>query len=136
MSNVDAVLALFRSISDEDLDAVGEHFAADAEWEEVPLGLTYRGPAGWRENVEYWQDGFSDGKARVVKVIDAGDTVVVEYVGSGMNTGTLPTPQGPLPPTGRHIEAQIVDVWEFEHGKIVRGRAYVGGLLAQMNRPD
>jgi ketosteroid isomerase-like protein len=135
MSNVDAVLALFRSIGDEDLDAVGEHFADDAEWEEVPLGLRYRGPAGWRENVEYWQDGFTDGKAEVVNVIDAGDTVVVEYVGSGLNDGTLPTPQGPLPPTGRHIEARIVDVWEFEDGKIVRGRAYVGGLLAQMNRP-
>jgi ketosteroid isomerase-like protein len=135
MSNVDAVLELFRSISDEDLDAVGKHFADDAEWEEVPLGLTYRGPTGWRKNVEYWQDGFTDGKADVVKVIDAGDTVVVEYIGSGMNTGTLPTPQGPLPPTGRHIEAQIVDVWEFEDGKIKRGRAYVGGLLTQMNRP-
>ena len=66
MSNVDAVLALFRSIGDQDLDAVGEHFADDAEWEEVPIGLTYRGPAGWRKNVEYWQDGFTDGKAEVV----------------------------------------------------------------------
>ena len=136
MSNVDLALALFRSISDDDLDAVAAHFADDAEWVELPLGKVYRGPEGWRENVEYWREGFTDGKAEVVKVLDAGDTAVVDYVGSGMNTGTLPPRQGPPPPTGRHIEAQSVDVWEFEDGKIKRGRAYVGGLLAQMNRPN
>jgi ketosteroid isomerase-like protein len=135
MSNVDAALALFRSIGDDDLDSVAAHFADDAEWVEVPLGLTYRGPAGWRENVEYWRDGFTAGRAEVTNVIDGGDTVVVEYVGSGLNNGTLTTPQGELVPTGKHIEAHIVDVWEFEDGKIKRGRSYVGGLTAQMNRP-
>ena len=136
MSNVDSVLALFKSISDDDLDSVAAAFADDAEWVEVPLGLTYRGPAGWRANVEYWRDGFTDGRAEVTNVIDGGDTVVVEYLGSGLNTGTLQTPQGELAPTGKHVEALIVDVWEFEDGKIKRGRSYVGGLVAQLNRPS
>ena len=135
MSNADAVRALFESIADDQLESVASHFADDAEWVELPLGLTYRGPEGWRENVEYWRDGFTDGKAEMTRVIDAGETVIVEYVGSGVNTGTLRTPQGDLEPTGRHIEAHILDVWEFEDGKIKRGRSYVGGLLAQMNRP-
>ncbi len=135
MSNVEAALALFQSISDDDLDAVAEHFAEDAEWTEVPLGLVYRGPAGWRENVVYWRDGFTDGKAEVTNVIDGGDTVVVEYLGSGLNDRPLTTPQGVIPPTGRRIEAHIVDVWEFEDGKIKRGRSYVGGLVEQMRRP-
>jgi ketosteroid isomerase-like protein len=135
MSNVETALALFQSISDDELDAVAAHFADDAEWVEIPLGLTYRGPAGWRQNVEYWRDGFTDGKAEVTHVIDGGDTVVIEYTGSGLNDRTLTSPLGVHPPTGRHIEAGIVDVWEFEDGKIKRGRAYVGGLVAQMNRP-
>ncbi len=135
MSNVEIALALFKSIDDDDLDSVATHFADDAEWVELPLGLTYRGPAGWRENVEYWRGGFVNGRAEVVNVVDGGDTVVVEYVGSGDNTGALTTPQGALPPTERHIEATIVDVWEFENGKIKRGRSYVGGLVAAMNRP-
>ena len=135
MSNVDTALALFQSISEDDLDAVAAHFADDAEWVELPLGLAYRGPAGWRKNVEYWRDGFTDGKAEVTNVIDAGDTVVIEYVGSGLNDRPLQTPQGELPPAGRYVEAGIVDVWEFEAGKIVRGRTYVGGLVAAMTRP-
>ena len=101
MSNVDTALALFQSISDDDLDAVAAHFADDAEWVELPLGKIYRGPAGWRENVEYWREGFTDGKAEVTNVVDGGDTVVVEYLGSGLNDRPLPTPQGELPPTGR-----------------------------------
>jgi len=136
MTNVDTALALFQSISDDDLDAVAAHFADDAEWVELPLGKIYRGPAGWRENVEYWREGFTDGKAEVTNVVDGGDTVIVEYLGSGLNDKALPTPQGELPLTLRRIEAAIVDVWEFAGGRIVRGRSYVGGLTAQMNRPS
>jgi ketosteroid isomerase-like protein len=135
MSNVDVALALFTSIAEDDLDAVAACFAEHAEWVELPLGKTYRGPAGWRENVEYWREGFTDGKAEVTNVVDGGDTVIVEYTGSGLNDRPLPTPQGVVPPSGRRIEAAIVDVWEFEDGKIVRGRSYVGGLVAEMLTP-
>jgi ketosteroid isomerase-like protein len=132
MNNVDVALSLFRSITEDDLDAVASHFAPDAEWTEIPLGLTYRGPAGWRENVEYWRASMDDGAAEVTNVIDGGDQVVIEYTGRGTNTRPTMTPDGEIPPTGTHLVAQFVDVWEFENGKIVRGRAYVGGILAAM----
>jgi ketosteroid isomerase-like protein len=135
MRNTEIALALFRSIKDDDLDSVADHFAHDAAWTELPLGVTYHGPSGWRKNVEYWREAFVNGRAEVSNVIDAGDTVVVEYVGSGQHTGTLATPDGPLPPTARCIRAHIVDVWEFEDGKIKRGRSYVGGLVAGMTGP-
>jgi ketosteroid isomerase-like protein len=133
MRNVDIALALFQSITEDELDAVSSHFAVDAEWTEIPLGLTYRGPAGWRENVEYWRKSMDDGAVEVTKVIDGGDTVVVEYTGGGTNTRPTSTPEGEIPPTGTRLVAQFVDVWEFENGKIVRGRAYVGGLMAQLH---
>lgn len=135
MTNLEITLALFKSIDDDDLDSVANHFADDAEWIELPLGVTYRGPSGWRENVEYWRDGFVNGRAEVTNVIDAGDTVVVEYVGSGQNTGTLTTPRGVLPPSGRNVRADIIDVWEFEDGRIKRGRSYVGGLVVAIQEP-
>jgi len=61
MSNRDKALALLQSITDDDLDAGARLFAEDAEWVEVPIGLVYRGPGGWRENVDYWKTGFSVG---------------------------------------------------------------------------
>ena len=135
MSNVDAALALFTSITDDELEAGAANFAADAEWVELPLGKTYRGPSGWPENVNYWKTAFTGGHVEVTNVIDGGDQVVVEYTGGGTNTGTLVTPQGEIPPNGRHIVAQFVDVWEFRDGKIARGRSYVGGLMAQLGKP-
>ena len=135
MSNVEAALALFTSITEDDLDAVAVHFAPDAEWTEIPIGLTYHGPAGWRENVEFWRKSFSGGAVEVTNVIDGGDTVVVEYTGGGTNTGPTTIPAGVIPPTGTHLVAQFVDVWEFEDGKIKRGRSYVAGLMAQLGPP-
>ncbi len=102
---------------------------------EDPIGLTYRGPGGWPENVNYWRTGFSDGHVEITNVIDGGDIVAVEYIGSGTNTGTLVTPDGDLPPTGEHIVSRFVNVWEFREGKIIRGRSYVGGLMASSGVP-
>jgi ketosteroid isomerase-like protein len=124
-----------QSITDDDLDAGARLFAEDAEWIELPLGLVYRGPNGWHENVNYWRTGFSDGGVRVTNAIADGQTVVLEYVGSGVNTGVLDTPQGRIEPTGERIVADFVDVWEFRDGMIVRGRSYVGGLMAQLAKP-
>ena len=57
------------------------------------------------------------------------DSVVLEYVGSGVNTGVLVTPQGRIEPNGQHVVADFVDVWKFRDGMIIRGRSYVGGLM-------
>jgi ketosteroid isomerase-like protein len=124
-----------QSITDDDLDAGARLFAEDAEWIELPLGLVYRGPNGWHENVNYWRTGFSDGGVQVTNAIADGQTVVLEYVGSGVNTGVLDTPHGRIEPTGERIVADFVDVWEFRDGMIVRGRSYVGGLMAQLAKP-
>jgi ketosteroid isomerase-like protein len=136
MTNVDAALALFKSINDDDLDAGAAQFADDAEWTEVPIGLTYRGPRGWHDNVNFWRDSFSEGAVEVTNVIDGGDQIAVEYIGSGTNTGPVRTPEGELPATGKRIVAEFVDIWEFRDGKIVKGRSYVAGLMAQLIAPQ
>ncbi len=135
ISNGDKAKALLQSITDDDLDAGARLFADDAEWVELPLGLVYRGPNGWHENVEYWRTGFSNGAVELTKVIADGDYVVLEYAGSGVNTGVLVTPQGRIEPNGKRVVADFVDVWEFRDGMIVRGRSYVGGLMAQLAKP-
>ena len=132
---MEKALALLQSITDDDLDAGERLFAADAEWVELPLGLVYRAPTGWHDNVNYWRTGFEDGHVDVTNAIDSGDFVVLEYVGSGVNTGRLVTPQGVIEPNGELVVADFVDVWEFRDGLIARGRSYVGGLLAQLAKP-
>lgn len=137
MSNVDSARALYQSINDDDPDAGAVHFAGDAEWSEVPTGQTYRSPSGWHENYNFWKGAFPDGQVEVTNVIDGGDQIAVEYTGRGTNTGPMMTPEGEMPPTGKRVEGQFVDVWEFRDGKVVGGRSYydVAGLMAQLGVP-
>jgi ketosteroid isomerase-like protein len=135
VTNGEKAVALLQSITDDDLDAGARLFATDAEWVELPLGLVYRAPDGWHENVNYWRTGFDGGGVEVTKVVDGGDVVVLEYEGRGVNTGRLVTPQGVIEPNGELVVADFVDVWEFRDGMIVKGRSYVGGLLAQLAKP-
>jgi ketosteroid isomerase-like protein len=133
---VETALALLQSITDDDLDAGSRFFADDAEWVELPLGLVYRAPTGWHDNVNFWRTGFSDGSVEVTNAIEGGDYVVLEYIGSGVNSGRLVTPQGVVEPNGRRVVAEFVDVWQFRDGLIAGGRSYVGGLMAQLAKPQ
>jgi predicted ester cyclase len=134
MGNADVVRALYASINDRDPDAGAVHFADTAEWSEVPTGQTYRGPAGWKENMNFWLGAFPDGKVEVTNVIDGGDSVAVEYTGRGTNTGPMPTPEGEMPPTGKSVKLSFVDIWQFEGGKVVGGRNYfdAASLMGQL----
>jgi predicted ester cyclase len=49
---------------------------------------------------------FSDGKITNATYIDAGDTVVVQFISTGTNTGSF----AGLPPTGRHVIFQFVEI--------------------------
>jgi ketosteroid isomerase-like protein len=133
MSNTDTVRALFASINDRDPDAAAAHIAESAEWTEVPTGQSYRGPGGWRENMDFWLGAFPDGRVEVTTVIDGGEWVAVEYTGRGTNTGPLPTPAGEIPPTGKPVEMAFVDVLRFEGGKVAAGRSYFD-MASMMNQ--
>ena len=134
MSNADVARALYAAINDRDADAGAACMADKAEWREVPTGQIYRGPAGWRANMDFWLGAFPDGRVEVTNLIDGGEWVAVEYTGRGTNTGPMSTPEGELPPTGRSVEIPMVDLWQFEDGKVVSGRSYfdMAGMMTQL----
>jgi len=98
--------------------------AEDAEFREIPGSRTYRGPQGTRENFDFWLGAFPDGKVEITNLVDAGETVVVEYKGRGTNTGTLQIEGGAIPPTGKQVQLEFCDVLQFKGGKIAGGRSY------------
>ncbi len=59
---------------------------------------------------------------------------MVELIGSGTHRGTLATPAGPIPPTGRHLSFRLLESMVVRDGKIVEARTYVDALamLAQL----
>jgi predicted ester cyclase len=55
-------------------------------------------------------------------VIDAGDTVVAEFVLRGRQTGPLVAPAGTIPPTNKMIELPSIGVYELRDGKLAASR--------------
>jgi len=117
--NTDIVRGIYDAFANGNVPAVLSSFDPKIEWRE-PEGLRYAdgnpyiGPQAIVEGV--FQRVLADVRDfRVVpsRIIDAGDTVVVE----GRFRGTMNA-------TGMSIDAQFVHVWELRDGKALHMRIY------------
>lgn len=132
--NAASARALYDGINAHDPEQGAAVIADEAEWTEVPTGALYHGPDGWRQNLGFWLGAFPDGQVEVTSLFADGDSVAVEYTGRGMNTGPIAMPDGEIPPTGRSVELQFCDIWEFKGGKVAGGRSYydMASLMGQL----
>ena len=132
--NTNLARSLYEAWNNRDFDYLSDCIAADGSITDVGSGQTFRGPDGARQYNTAWADAFPDGRITVDKVIAQDDFVTVEYTGQGTHTGTLSSPAGSLPATGRSVTLHLCDVIEFADGKIKAQRSYfdTGALMAQL----
>lgn len=132
--NAAVVRQLLDSINARDVEAGAALIPDECEWLEIPTGLRYRGPEGWRQNFGFWLGAFPDGRVEVTSLIATDGGVAVEYTGRGTNTGPLASPEGEIPATGRSVEMRFCDVWEFRGSRLAGGRSYfdMASLMGQL----
>ncbi len=103
-------------------DAKAEPFSADAEV--VAPGAQLRG----REQVLDWLGGyweaFPDARIEIVRSIESGPIVAAEGRLIGTHTGILRTPEGEVPPTGRHVEVRWMAMYEVPGDELVSEHLY------------
>jgi predicted ester cyclase len=96
----------------------------------------HKGPDGFVDGYNKgWVAGFSDAKMTNVVIHDGGDTVIVEFVGTGTNDG----PVADLAPTGKRASQHICEIYRFgSDGKVIGGRSYYDqfGILAQLGHTE
>jgi ketosteroid isomerase-like protein len=133
-ADADAVRALYDAFNRRDLDAWIAAFAPHAIWHEMPSGEVFDVPDGIRVYYERFATAFPDGRCEDIRVRAGDGFVVGEFSGSGTNTGPLLTPEGELPPSGRHIDIPFCDVHVLEGGLLVRTHRYwdTGTFARQM----
>ena len=66
-------------------------------------GMEVLGPEQTRQMLQMWLDAFSNTRHEVLEFIDAGDAYADEVRLTATHTGTLRTPGGHVPPTGRSL---------------------------------
>jgi steroid delta-isomerase-like uncharacterized protein len=132
--NATLARSLYEAFNNRDHDYLAGMMAPDGIITMVGSGQTLRGPEGSRQFNAMWDTAFPDGMVTVDLLIAQGDHVVVEFTGRGTHTGTLTTPAGAIPATGRSATLQFVDVLELADGKVVSQRNYfdTGSLMAQL----
>ena len=132
--NTTLARSLYEAWNNRDFDYVAECTAPDGTITDMGSGQTFRGPDGARQYSRVWADAFPDGRVTIDRVVAHDDCVVVETTGRGTHTGTLITPNGSIPATGRSLTLHLCDVTEFADGKVKSQHAYLdtGSLLAQL----
>jgi steroid delta-isomerase-like uncharacterized protein len=133
--NTSVVRAFYEDWNRRDFEHLADLVADDGEIVLVGSGTSFRGPDGARQFAQMWADGFPDGRATVDTAAASGDRVTVEFTGRGTHTGTLQSPDGDIPATGKPVTLQFCDVLEIEGGKITSLHSYFdsASLLTQIS---
>jgi steroid delta-isomerase-like uncharacterized protein len=116
------VHAHYDALNAGDLEAAGAYFADDVET--ITPGGTLRGKEAFTALGEGFLKAVPDMRHEIVRTFEDGDTIVVEGVYSGTQTGPLESPQGTLPPSGNAFAFPYVDVLQTKDGKCVSHRVY------------
>ena len=98
---------------------------SDVVYEEVGTGQRAEGMDEYMQLLEGWQQAIPDGAAMIRRTVQSGDTVVMELVWKGTQTGDLQTPGGTVPASGRQIEVEATMWSDFEGDQVRKTRHYV-----------
>jgi steroid delta-isomerase-like uncharacterized protein len=132
--SVAIVRKLYDLWNDRDLDGALELAAEDVEVRLVALGQTLTGHEGFRRFMDRFATASSDMKKAVTNQVTSEDQVVSEFTLRGTHDGPLQTSTGEIPPTGRSIELQVVEVVGIRDGKVASIANYsdTGTLTRQL----
>ncbi len=121
---VEAAKAPFLAYAAKDWEAARAAMTSDVVYDEVASGRKAEGPEQVLEMYRGWAAALPDSRPTFHASHVSGDMVVLELTWTGTHTGTLQTPKGPLPATGRKISLRACNVMQVVDGKVKLQRQY------------
>jgi steroid delta-isomerase-like uncharacterized protein len=106
-----------QAFNNKDLEGFVNNGSADIEFV-IPGGITLRGRDQVRDYMQIFWSAFPDMKVSENYQVIAGDTAVTEATYSGTHTGTLRTPNGDIPATGKQVQGRQVSVQRVKDGQV------------------
>src|SRR5580700_3940260 len=99
-----------------DIDGFTSVLAGDVAFH-APGGTNGRGKAACAQFFADWFGAFPDAHVQVHSVHIDGDVAVEEGTFTGTHQGALPSPAGDVPPTGRPVTVDYIQVLRFRDGQ-------------------
>jgi steroid delta-isomerase-like uncharacterized protein len=129
MAQNQVIQSLYDAVNNRDVDRYLSLFSDDSQFRVVSTEETHRGVNEIRNMAEKWMMAFPDGKFQVKKIIGSGDDWSVELSFVGTHQGTLSSPRGDVPATGKKVNVPACDVITLKNGKIQSLNCYMDGLV-------
>jgi steroid delta-isomerase-like uncharacterized protein len=118
MTTRDAFEKGTETFNAHDIEGFAEVLADDVVFE-APGGMRGDGKAACVEFFGSWFGAFPDAHVDVHELLIAGDVAVEEGTFSGTHDGVLHGPAGDIPPTGRPVSVDYIQVLRFRDGRHV-----------------
>jgi steroid delta-isomerase-like uncharacterized protein len=101
-----------------DMDAFAETFSDDVV-QTAPGGMSSQGRAACIAFYSVWIEAFPDAHVDVHDLVITDDAAIEEGVFSGTHNGVFHTPMGDIPPTGKPVRAEYIQVLRYRAGECV-----------------
>jgi predicted ester cyclase len=108
---------VIKAINAHDLEAAAREATGDSVLV-APGDMTVKGPQAIKEFNKNWISAFPDAKIETKNIFAQGNRVAIEAVFTGTHSGTLKTPMGDVPATGRKVRGDLLEVFEVDRGLI------------------
>ena len=111
------VEAVIKGFNAHDAEAGARSSAPDAVLK-APGDMTLKGPQAIKEFNQNWFTAFPDAKIDVKNIFAQGNQVAVDATFTGTHNGTLKTPMGEVPATGRKVNGEYIQTFEVDRGLV------------------
>lgn len=108
-----------KAFNAHDMEALARDSAPEIELT-VPGDVKVKGPQAVKEYNASWVKAFPDARIEAKNIFAQGGTVIVEGVFTGTHDGTIKTPMGDVPATGRKVSGEFIQVFEVDRGLVKR----------------
>ena len=108
-----------KAFNAHDMEALARDAAPDVE-ASAPGDIKLKGPQAVKEYNTNFVTAFPDARIEAVKIHGQGPTVIVEGIFTGTHDGTLKTPMGDVPATGRKVRGEFIQIFDVDRGLIKR----------------
>src|SRR5260370_4604741 len=108
-----------RAWKGHELEAVARDAAPEIELTSAG-DIKVKGPQAAKEYNHNWVKAFPDARVEAKQIFSQGNTVIVEGVFTGTHDGTLKTPMGDVPATGRKVKGDFIQIFEVDRGLVRR----------------
>jgi steroid delta-isomerase-like uncharacterized protein len=122
----DVALKMIAAIEGGRIEEAARLHAPNCDFSE-PDG-SHRSLDRWSETSHAMVGAAPDAKWEITSILEAGDSVAVEFHWRGTHSGPLPTKQGAVPASGRRIDLRSCMILKVEDGLITEHHGYMDRL--------